>query len=68
MKILNKIIESIEETEFSNEQKNEIKSFIKNYKGNFKDEDIHNLANKIGLDKHEVEEYIYSIARECENE
>jgi hypothetical protein len=52
-----------EETEFSEEDKKKIKDFVRNYKGNFDDEDIHKFSDEIGLDKHEVEEYIYSIAR-----
>lgn len=52
-----------EESEFTDEEKNKIEKFIKNYKGEFKDEDIHNFAEKLGLDKHEVEEYIYLIAQ-----
>jgi len=55
--------EAKEESEFSAEQKNAIRKFILNYKGDFKDEDIHAFSEKIGLDKHEVEEFIYSIAR-----
>jgi len=60
--------EAVEETEFTTEQKDKIKDFVKNYKGNFKDEDIHKFAGEIKLDKHEVEEYIYSIARDGLNE
>ena len=53
-----------EESEFTKEQKKKIKNFISNYKGDFKDEDVHNFAEKeLKLDVHEVEEYIYSIAR-----
>lgn len=65
MRILNKIIESLEERDFTPEQKAKIEAYVKNYKGDFKDEDIHNFADSIGLDKHEVEEYIYGMAREC---
>lgn len=55
--------EATEETAFTEEQKNKITDFVKNYQGDFKDEDIHAFADEIGLDKHEVEEFIYSIAR-----
>jgi hypothetical protein len=57
-----------EETEFTNKQKEKISNFVKNYKGDFKDEDIHTFSDSLKLDKHEVEEYIYSIAREKLNE
>ena len=53
-----------EEYEFSNEDKDRIEKFILDYEGAFKDEDIHNLADELGLDKSEVEEYIYNMARE----
>jgi len=52
-----------EETEFSEEEKQEITDFVSNYKGDFKDEDIHKLSEKLGLDIPEVEEFIYNIAR-----
>lgn len=52
-----------EETQFTSEQKKKIDNFIKNYKGDFEDKDIHDFANKMKLNKHEVEEYIYSIAK-----
>jgi len=60
---INEANEPKEETEFSSEQKQKIEKFILNYNGNFKDEDIHKFSSDIGLDKHEVEEYIYSLAR-----
>jgi hypothetical protein len=49
--------------EFSLEEKNKITDFVQNYKGDFKDEDIHNLADKMGLEKSEVEEFVYNLAR-----
>jgi len=52
-----------DETEFSPDEKQEIKKFVSAYKGDFKDEDIHKLSEKLGLDIPEVEEFIYSIAR-----
>lgn len=52
-----------EETNFTPEQKSAIESFIEDYQGDFEDEDIHNLAEELGLDKSEVEEYIYNMAR-----
>jgi len=52
-----------EETEFSAEEKQEIEDFVLNYDGDFKDEDIHKLGEKLGLDIPEVEELIYGIAR-----
>jgi mannose-6-phosphate isomerase-like protein (cupin superfamily) len=62
------INEALEETQFTSEQQAEIKKFIAEYKGNFKDEDLHTFAEKLGLDKSEVEEYIYNIARESQPE
>jgi hypothetical protein len=62
-KLINLLESAKEETEFSAEDKQKIKDFVMNYKGAFKDEDIHTFADKIGLDKHEVEEFIYDIAR-----
>jgi len=55
--------ESSEETNFTPEQKDTIEQFIEDYEGDFEDEDIHNLANELGLNKPEVEEYIYNMAR-----
>lgn len=52
-----------QESEFTAEQKKKIREFIKNYKGDFEDNDVHNFADKLGLNKHEVEEYIDSISR-----
>jgi len=37
--------------------------FIKNFKGEFNDDDIHAFAETNGLNVHEVEAYIYSLAR-----
>jgi hypothetical protein len=62
-KLINLLENKKEETEFSTEEKQKIKDFVANYKGNFKDEDIHSFSDKLGLDKHEVEEFIYGIAR-----
>ena len=59
---LQKIFE-MEETDFTFDQKKSIENFIMNYKGPFKDEDVHSFADSIGLDKHEVEEYVYDLAR-----
>ncbi len=53
----------VEETEFNPEQKASIESFIKDYEGDFEDEDIHALADELGLEHGEVEEYIYNMAR-----
>jgi len=63
MKLVRESLEPKQETEFSQEEKNAIKDFVSSYKGDFEDEDIHNFAGKLGLDKSEVEEYIYSLAR-----
>ena len=63
MKLVRESLETKQETEFSQEEKNTIRDFVSSYKGDFEDEDIHNLAGKLGLDKSEVEEYIYSLAR-----
>jgi mannose-6-phosphate isomerase-like protein (cupin superfamily) len=60
--------EEIEETEFTPEQKATIEEFIDSYEGDFEDQDIHDLAKELGLDKSEVEEYIYSLARDEEKE
>jgi mannose-6-phosphate isomerase-like protein (cupin superfamily) len=54
---------SKDETNFSKEQKATIEKFVRDYQGDFEDEDIHNLADKLGLDKPEVEEFIYNMAR-----
>jgi hypothetical protein len=62
-KLINLLESKKEESEFSTEQKRKIKNFIADYKGDFNDEDIHRFSGEIGLDKHEVEEYIYSLAR-----
>jgi mannose-6-phosphate isomerase-like protein (cupin superfamily) len=55
--------ESKDETNFTKKEKNVIEKFVLDYKGDFEDEDIHDLADKLGLDKPEVEEYIYNMAR-----
>jgi mannose-6-phosphate isomerase-like protein (cupin superfamily) len=55
--------ESRDETNFSQEQKDTIEKFVQDYEGDFEDEDIHNLAGELGLDKPEVEEFIYNMAR-----
>jgi hypothetical protein len=52
-----------EEMEFSEEEKRKIEDFVRNYGGPFKDEDIHDLADGMGLDVPEVEEFIYNLAR-----
>lgn len=65
---LNSFLNEMEESQFTPEQKSRIEEFISDYSGDFEDEDIHSLADEMGLDKHEVEEYIYSLAREEENE
>jgi hypothetical protein len=52
-----------EENSFTPIQKQKIERFVKNYKGDFEDDDIHKLSERLGLDKHEVEEFIYGIAR-----
>lgn len=59
-----KVNEEVQEADFTPEQKAKIEKFIKTYKGDFEDEDIHNLAEELGLDKSEVEEYIYGVARQ----
>lgn len=59
-------IEEVEETEFTPEQKASIEEFIKDYEGEFEDEDIHALADELGLEHGEVEEYIYGMARDGE--
>lgn len=55
---------AVEETNFTREQKQDIEAFISAYKGDFEDEDIHKFAEELGLDKSEVEEYIYDMARD----
>jgi mannose-6-phosphate isomerase-like protein (cupin superfamily) len=55
---------SIEETEFTQEQKDAIEEFISGYQGDFEDDDLHAFAEELGLNVHEVEEYIYNMARE----
>jgi mannose-6-phosphate isomerase-like protein (cupin superfamily) len=54
---------AIEETEFTQEQKDAIEEFVKEYKGDFEDDDLHAFAEELGLNVHEVEEYIYDMAR-----
>jgi mannose-6-phosphate isomerase-like protein (cupin superfamily) len=60
--------EEIDETEFTAEQKKAIEAFVSEYQGDFEDEDVHNLADEMGLEHGEVEEYIYNMAREETNE
>jgi hypothetical protein len=60
---LKNLLEAKEETEFSVEEKKEISDFVLNYKGDFKDEDVHKLGKKLGLEIPEVEEFIYNLAR-----
>jgi mannose-6-phosphate isomerase-like protein (cupin superfamily) len=55
---------AVEETEFTPEQKQDIEAFISTYKGDFEDDDLHAFAEELGLNVHEVEEYIYNMARE----
>ena len=62
-KLMNLLESGKEERDFSPQQKQKIENFVLNYKGDFKDEDIHGLADEMGLEKPEVEEYIYGIAR-----
>lgn len=57
-----------EETDFTPEQKKSIEDFIDSYQGNFEDDDIHDFAEDLGLDVHEVEEYIYDMARGFEKD
>jgi len=59
---------AVEETEFSQEQKEMIEEFVKEYEGDFEDDDLHAFAEELGLNVHEVEEYIYNMAREGSNE
>jgi mannose-6-phosphate isomerase-like protein (cupin superfamily) len=59
---------SVEETEFTPEQKETIEEFVADYEGDFEDEDLHSFAEELGLNVHEVEEYIYNMAREAEKE
>ena len=49
----------------SSEDKIAIKKYILNYEGDFNDDDIHAFAEEKGLDKHKVEEYIYSLTKIC---
>jgi len=60
--------DEVEETEFTAEQKKAIEAFVSEYQGDFEDEDVHNLADEMGLEHGEVEEYIYNMAREETNE
>jgi 8-oxo-dGTP pyrophosphatase MutT (NUDIX family) len=57
------IKKAVEETDFTDAQKEKIQKFISEYKGDFEDDDIHKFADGLLLDKHEVEEYIYSLAQ-----
>jgi len=58
----------VEEMNFTPEQKNAIEQFIMNYEGDFEDDEIHDFAEELGLNVHEVEEYIYNMARTGERE
>lgn len=62
-KLINLLESKREERDFSPQQKKKITNFVLAYKGDFKDEDIHGLADEMGLEKPEVEEFIYGIAR-----
>ena len=57
-----------QETQFTDKEKEKIKKFVTEYEGDFENDDIYDFADKIKLNKHEVEEYIYSIARKGEKE
>jgi len=59
---------SVEETDFTPEQKGAIEKFIAEYEGDFEDDDLHAFAEGLGLNVHEVEEYIYDMARNTPNE
>ena len=52
-----------QESDFTEKEKEKIQKFVSEYEGDFEDDDIHEFADKINLDKHEVEEYIYGLAR-----
>ena len=54
---------AVEETDFSQEDKDAIEQFVSSYEGDFEDEDLHAFAEELGLNVHEVEEYIYDMAR-----
>jgi hypothetical protein len=57
------LYEAKEESSFTKEQKDCIDQFLKQYKGDFEDDNLHALAKGLKLDVHEVEEYIYNLAR-----
>jgi len=54
---------AVEETDFSQEDKDAIEQFVSSYEGDFEDDDLHAFAEELGLNVHEVEEYIYDMAR-----
>jgi len=54
---------AVEETDFSQEDKDAIEQFVSSYEGDFEDDDLHAFAEGLGLNVHEVEEYIYDMAR-----
>lgn len=63
----------IEKTEKTNESlslsdKESITKFVKNFKGEFDDKETHEFAKKNDLNVHEVEAFIYSLARKGLNE
>jgi mannose-6-phosphate isomerase-like protein (cupin superfamily) len=62
------VTEDQEEDKFTPEQKKAIEDFIDNYQGEFEDDDIHELADELGVNVHEMEEYIYNMARDKGNE
>jgi len=55
---------AVEETDFTPDQKQSIEDFVTEYEGDFEDDDLHAFAEELGLNVHEVEEYIYNMARE----
>ena len=54
--------------EIQSSQKEKIKEFIKNFQGEFDDTEVHKFADENGIDVHELESYIYSLARASLNE
>jgi len=58
----------VDEIKFTSAQKKAIEAFVSEYQGDFEDEDIHNLADEMGIEAEEVEEYIYNMAREESSE
>jgi len=45
------------------EKKKKVREFLANYTGDFNDNDIHEFADKMGIEHAKIEEYIYSLAR-----